>query len=74
MMPFFTTSQAVVQQLLQPAEPEQGISLARAVWRALQLLPVLHTSWSAAPLYSVILHKVLAGSQISLITTVTCSV
>ncbi len=58
MLPYFTGSQTVLQQLSQLDEPEQAILMARAVWRSLQLLPALKTSWSCSLLYSIMLHKV----------------
>ncbi|KAL0049173.1 hypothetical protein WJX82_008148 [Trebouxia sp. C0006] len=58
MLPYFTGSQTALQQLWQLDEPEQAILMARAVWRSLQLLPALRTSWSCSLLYSIMLHKV----------------
>ena len=58
MLPYFTGSQTVLQQLSQLDEPEQAILMARAVWRSLQLLPALKTCWSCSLLYSIMLHKV----------------
>ena len=51
-------SQSALQQLSALNEPKQAIALVRATWRLLQLLPSLQTSWTAASLYSTMLHKV----------------
>ncbi|KAL0028971.1 hypothetical protein WJX77_009058 [Trebouxia sp. C0004] len=58
MLPYFTGSQTVLQQLSPLDEPELAILMARAVWRSLQLLPALKTCWSCSVLYSIMLHKV----------------
>ncbi|KAL3144110.1 hypothetical protein ABBQ32_003901 [Trebouxia sp. C0010 RCD-2024] len=46
------------QKLSQLQQPDEAISLARAIWRSLQLLPTLQTSWSCGPFYSIMLHQV----------------
>ena len=49
-----------MQQLSQLQQPGEATLLARAVWRSLQLLPALQTSWSCGPFYSIMLHQVRA--------------
>lgn len=67
-MPCLRGLRSITQKLSQLQQPDEAISLARAIWRSLQLLPTLQTSWSCGPFYSIMLHQVGLQCLITLLT------
>ena len=60
-MPCLRGLHSIILKLSQLQQPDDAVALARAIWRSLQLLPALQTSWTCGPFYSIMLHQV--GAQ-----------
>ena len=68
MLPHLRQLQSVTEGLAQLQQPDEATTLARAIWRSLQLLPALQTSWSSGSFYSLMFH------QVGMLCSACCSV